>query len=258
MKKALLLGLSLSLALSLIACNGSNDNAADHSQDPSTPAVTEPVDASAPEVTQPADASAPAPEQTPQTTPEAPPETTPDTAPQPQEETPVVEETGPKFTEVNETVYATTSVNVRASYSADSDKVGGLSAGASATRTGIGDNGWSRIVYGDSVAYVNSSYLTTTKPDTSGNPDPGSEQTSKPATNPSTGTSTEKPNTNTEKPNTNPETQGNQNDQNSSGSSGELAGWDSPEDKQEWIDKVNGSGDGTYYDEEWGIIIPGL
>lgn len=42
--------------------------------------------------------------------------------------------------------------------------------------------------------------------DTSGNPSPGSEQTSKPTTNPEKpNTSTEKPNTNTEKPSTNTE-----------------------------------------------------
>ena len=169
MKKALILGLSLSLALSLTACGGSNNNAADNNQDTSTPAITEPVDTS---------------NQTQEVE-----ETTPDTAettPVSQQETPVPEETGPKFTEVNETVYATTSVNVRASYSADSDKVGSLSSGASVTRTGVGNNGWSRIIYNGNEAYVSSDYLTTTKPTS------GSTQTSKPSTNtskPSTGSS---------------------------------------------------------------------
>ena len=62
MKKALLFGLSLSLALSLTACGGSNDNAADSSQDTSTPEITQPVDTSTPEVeqtTQPVDTSTP-------------------------------------------------------------------------------------------------------------------------------------------------------------------------------------------------------
>ena len=49
MKKALLFGLSLSLALSLTACGGSNDNAADSTQDTSNPEVTQPVDTSTPE-----------------------------------------------------------------------------------------------------------------------------------------------------------------------------------------------------------------
>ena len=130
-----------------------------------------------------------------ETTPVSQEETQQETQPtaQPQEETPAPEEVGPKFTEVNETVYATTSVNVRSSYSADSDKVGSLSAGASANRTGVGDNGWSRIVYRGSVAYVNSSYLSTTKPSTQ------TPSTSKPSTStPSTQTpSTQTPSTQT-------------------------------------------------------------
>lgn len=177
MKKALIFALSLSLALALTACGGSNDNTADSTPNTSTPEVTQPVDTSTPEVEQ--------------TTAQTTQETTPETE-QPQEETPeetpVPEEVGPKFTEVNETVYATTSVNVRSSYSADSDKLGGLSAGASATRTGIGDNGWSRIVYGDSVAYVSSDYLTTTKPSAS------KPSTSKPTT-PTQPTQPEQPET---------------------------------------------------------------
>ncbi len=176
MKKAIIYGMSLALILSMTACGGSNDNAADSTQDTSTPEVSQSVETTAPDV-----------EQATQTTQETTPEATPETEQPPQEETPAPEEVGPKFTEVNETVYATTSVNVRASYSADSDKVGSLSSGASATRTGVGDNGWSRIVYGDSVAYVSSDYLTTTKPSTN----TGSTQTSKPSTN------TSKPSTNT-------------------------------------------------------------
>lgn len=175
MKKALILGLSLSLALSLTACGGSNNNAADNNQDTSTPEVSQSVETAAPDV-----------EQATQTTQETTPETTPDiaeTTPVSQEETSVPEETGPKFTEVNETVYATTSVNVRSSYSADSDKVGSLSAGASVTRTGVGNNGWSRIIYNGNEAYVSSDYLTTSKPSTGGNTSSGnSGQTSKPST----------------------------------------------------------------------------
>ena len=49
MKKALLFGLSLALALFLTACGGSNDNAADSTQDTSNPEVTQPVDTSTPE-----------------------------------------------------------------------------------------------------------------------------------------------------------------------------------------------------------------
>lgn len=67
------------------------------------------------------------------------------------------------FSSVNETVYATASVNVRANHSTNSSIIGSLSEGDSVTRTGIGD-GWSRIKYGGQTAYVSSSYLTTTKP----------------------------------------------------------------------------------------------
>ena len=68
------------------------------------------------------------------------------------------------FSSVNETVYATASVNVRSSYSKSSSIIGGLDEGQSVTRTGIGDNGWSRISYNGSTAYVSSDYLTKTKP----------------------------------------------------------------------------------------------
>jgi uncharacterized protein YgiM (DUF1202 family) len=169
------------LGLSACGTNGATSDNADNSQNTSTPAITEPVDASS---------------QTQEVE-----KTTPDTAettPVSQEETPVPEEVGPKFTEVNETVYATTSVNVRASYSADSDKVGSLSAGASVTRTGVGNNGWSRIIYNGNEAYVSSDYLTTSKSSTS-TPSTSKPSTSTPSTSkPSTSTpSTSKPSTST-------------------------------------------------------------
>ena len=71
----------------------------------------------------------------------------------------------PSFSSVNQTVYATSSVNVRASYTTSSRKIGSLSAGDSITRTGIGSNGWSRVTYNGQTAYINTSYLTTEKPE---------------------------------------------------------------------------------------------
>lgn len=71
----------------------------------------------------------------------------------------------PSFTEVNETVYATGSVNVRQSWSTSSSVVGSLSEGQSVTRTGKGSNGWSRVTFNGSTAYVSSQYLTTEKPE---------------------------------------------------------------------------------------------
>lgn len=74
------------------------------------------------------------------------------------------------FTEVNETVYATGTVNIRASYAADSDKLGSLSVGQSVTRTGTSiagteAEGWSRVELSDgTTAYISNKYLSTTKP----------------------------------------------------------------------------------------------
>ena len=70
----------------------------------------------------------------------------------------------PSFSSVNETVYATTSVNVRSSYSTSSSVVGSLNEGDSVTRIGKGSNGWSRVTYNGQTAYINSDYLTTKKP----------------------------------------------------------------------------------------------
>ena len=67
-------------------------------------------------------------------------------------------------TDADETVYATEAVNVRSDASSDADRIGGLSAGESITRTGTTSNGWSRVSYNGSTGYVNSDYLTTTAP----------------------------------------------------------------------------------------------
>ena len=64
------------------------------------------------------------------------------------------------FEDCNETVYATGTVNIRASYTADSEKLGSLNKGDSATRTGIAIAGteaedWSRIQLSDgTIVYV--------------------------------------------------------------------------------------------------------
>lgn len=81
-----------------------------------------------------------------------------------------VEETKPEkpavnFTDADETVYATSSVNVRKGPSTDYDKIGALSYGESVKRIGIGDNGWSKVIYKDQEAYISSNYLTTEKPE---------------------------------------------------------------------------------------------
>ena len=188
MKKAIIYGMSLALILSMTACGGSNENAADKSQDTSTPAVTQPVESSTPEITA-------TPEQTTQTAPETTP--TPESVSTPaQENTAAPQETDSLFTDCSETMYATTTVNVRSSYSTNSDKLGSLTKAQSVTRTGIGTGdaaGWSRIEFNGKVAYVSSDYLSATKPQVSvskpstDNSSSGSTQTSKPSTKPSTG-----------------------------------------------------------------------
>lgn len=68
-----------------------------------------------------------------------------------------------KFKDVEEKLYATQSCNLRKSWSTDSDKVGYLTQGEEVTRTGVADNGWSRISYKGQTVYVASRLLTTEK-----------------------------------------------------------------------------------------------
>ena len=109
-----------------------------------------------------------APEPEPEQTPAAPVETE-DTQP-PEETEPQEAEQIQLFTEVNETVYATGTVNIRASYTTDSEKLGSLSVGQSVTRTGTAitgteAEGWSRIQLSNgNIVYVSNKYLSTTKP----------------------------------------------------------------------------------------------
>jgi len=103
------------------------------------------------------------------TTPNTPSTQTPSTQTKPntQTQTPQKqEETNkePSFTSVKETVYATSKVNVRSSYSTDSSVLGQLNEGDSVTRTGKGSNGWSKITYNGKTGYVKATFLTTTKP----------------------------------------------------------------------------------------------
>ena len=95
------------------------------------------------------------------------PEETKPTEPKPEETKP--EEQKPttptaSYKEVNETVYATSSVNVRTGPSTDYEKVGQLKEGESVTRIGVGDNGWSKVIYKEKECYISSNYLSTTKP----------------------------------------------------------------------------------------------
>ena len=158
MKKALIYALALALALSLTACSQPKT---EQPTDP-TPSTSAPEPIATPE---PIKDTTPEPE--PEQTPAAPVETE-DT--QPPEETESEVEQVQLFTDCNETVYATGTVNIRASYTADSEKLGSLNKGDSVTRTGIAiadteAEGWSRVELSDgTVAYISSKYLSTTKP----------------------------------------------------------------------------------------------
>lgn len=108
-------------------------------------------------------------------------------------ETPVSTAQEQLFTDCNETLYVTTTVNVRSSYSTNSDKLGSLTKAQSVKRTGIGTGaaaGWSRIEFNGKVAYVSSDYLSATKPQvntSTGSSGSSGGQTSKPSSKPSTG-----------------------------------------------------------------------
>ena len=85
----------------------------------------------------------------------------------PEVEAPVEAEPTYSFTSVNETVYATTTVNIREGFSADTDKVGSLGRGQSVKRVGIGTGdaeGWSEVEFNGQTAYISSEYLSTVKP----------------------------------------------------------------------------------------------
>lgn len=87
------------------------------------------------------------------------------------------------FAECNEVVYALDQVNLRASYTTSSTKLGSLTRGQSITRIGTAISGteaegWSRVQLSDgTIAYMVSSYLSTSKPQQQGNqnrtPQPG-------------------------------------------------------------------------------------
>lgn len=69
-----------------------------------------------------------------------------------------------KITKVNQTLYATADVNVRAQNNVSSAVLGGISAGGTMQETGYTDDGWIQISYNGSSAYVCGDYVSTTKP----------------------------------------------------------------------------------------------
>ena len=96
----------------------------------------------------------------------------------PEVEAPVESEPTYPFTSVNETVYATTTVNIREGFSADTDKVGSLGRGQSVKRVGIGTGdaeGWSQVEFNGQTAYISSEYLNTVKPTAPSSSNSGSQ-----------------------------------------------------------------------------------
>lgn len=72
-------------------------------------------------------------------------------------------EVGVNFREVEEQVTAKDEVNLRSTMEQGSDDniVGSMKNGETAVRTGVGNNGWSRIIYNGQTVYCVSNYLTT-------------------------------------------------------------------------------------------------
>lgn len=79
----------------------------------------------------------------------------------------IVEEPKPaySYTDLNQTMYASSSVNIRSLPSTEGTKLGGLAYAQAVTVTGkCNENGWYRIAYKGSEAYVSGSYLVNDKP----------------------------------------------------------------------------------------------
>ena len=87
------------------------------------------------------------------------------------------------FTDTNETVYATSTVNIRSKPDTNSKKLGQLVSGNSVNRIGVGRDslvGWSEVKLTDgTIAYIRSDYLSTTKP-VQQQPQQQTQQTQKP------------------------------------------------------------------------------
>lgn len=83
---------------------------------------------------------------------------------EPQDEVPFdeltrYEEDGVIYEVVDEIVEAARTVNIREKPTTKSDKVGELPGAKTIQRVGIGDNGWSKVIYKNQTAYIKSEYL---------------------------------------------------------------------------------------------------
>ena len=81
----------------------------------------------------------------------------------PESETATAEEMA--ISEMDALMYAKANVNIRASYSADSEKLGSLQKGSGIKATGVtADQNWYRVEYKEAEAFVAASYLGLEKP----------------------------------------------------------------------------------------------
>lgn len=71
----------------------------------------------------------------------------------------------PTQTKKNETMYVQERCNIRSSYSADSERVGGLDIGTEVTVVAEYSNGWYKIRYDGGEAYIKAGILRSTKPE---------------------------------------------------------------------------------------------
>lgn len=66
--------------------------------------------------------------------------------------------------DVDETVHATDTVNIRSDANETADRIGQVYKGESIHRTGVLDSGWSRVEYNGQTAYVKSEFLSAEAP----------------------------------------------------------------------------------------------
>lgn len=72
-------------------------------------------------------------------------------------------ENKPTFKQVNEKVYGINNVNIRVEPDVSSKSIGVLKKGEEITRTGIGSNGWDRVIYNNNIRYISHKYLSIQK-----------------------------------------------------------------------------------------------
>lgn len=87
-------------------------------------------------------------------------------------------------TAVNETVVATTKVNVRASDSENADRIGQVASGTTLTRYETRENGWSKVDYDGKEGYIKSEFLqvqSANEPAPDANTTPAQEEPAQPA-----------------------------------------------------------------------------